>query len=118
MFVMSQIDLAVIGAGFAGLACAQAASLRGLRVVVLDRRPCAGHMPHTTGLLVKEVADAWDIPRGITRKIHGVRLYSPALRSIDLVRGGYYFLATDTARMMRWWSGQASLAGEIGRAHV
>ncbi len=104
-------DLAVIGAGFAGLACAHAAAWRGLRAIVLDAKDHPGQRPHTTGILVKEVADAWDIPRGMTRKIHGVRLYAPSLRSIDLVRQGYYFLATDTAWLMRWWSREAIRAG-------
>lgn len=104
-------DAAVVGAGFAGLACGHAAAIRGLRTVVLDRRRYAGHRPHTTGLLVKEVADAWDVPRGMVRKIHGVRLYSPSLKSVDLYRAGYYFLATDVAWLMRWWARQAQLVG-------
>ncbi len=104
-------DLVVIGAGFAGLSAAHAAARRGLDVMVLDSRKEAGTAPHTTGLLVKEVADWWDVPRRLTRKIHGVRLYSPSLRSIDLVRPGYHFLATDTPGLMRWWVEQARGAG-------
>jgi digeranylgeranylglycerophospholipid reductase len=105
-------DIAVVGAGFAGLACAHAAALRGLKTVVLDRKDFAGQSLHTTGILVKEAADVWDVPRGaMVRKIHGVRLYAPSLRSIDLIRGGYYFLATDAAWLMRWWSREAGLAG-------
>ena len=50
---------------------------------ISDKRD-PGEAPHTTGLLVKEVADAWDLPRAMTRKIHGVRLYAPSLRFIDL----------------------------------
>jgi len=34
-------DLAVVGAGILGLACARAAALRGLRVAVIDRDACA-----------------------------------------------------------------------------
>lgn len=104
-------DLVIVGAGFAGLAAAQAASIRGLKTMVLERKPEVGHRPHTTGLLVKEVADTWDVPRDLTRRIPGVRLYSPALRSIDLVRPGYHFLATDTPGVMRWWAQQARSAG-------
>lgn len=108
-------DLIVVGAGFAGLACAQASAWRGLRTVVLDRRPAAGHHPHTTGILVKEVADEWDVPPRFTRKIHGVRLYGPSLRSVDLVSPGYYFLATDTTAVLRWWAEQAQRAGAVVR---
>ena len=96
---------------FAGLACAQAASARGVRAIVLERKPEPGASPHTTGLLVKEVADEWDIPRRLTRKIHGVRLYSPNLHWVDLVSPGYYFLATDTPAVLRWLAEQAADAG-------
>ena len=45
-------DLAVVGAGFAGLACARSAALRGLSVLVLERQARAGQVIRTTGLLV------------------------------------------------------------------
>ena len=50
-------DLAIVGGSFAGLVCARSAALRGLRTVVLERQPAPGHRMHTTGLLVKEVAE-------------------------------------------------------------
>lgn len=112
------IDVAVVGAGFAGLACARTAAARGLRTVVFERKPDPGASPHTTGLLVKEVADAWEIPRRLTRKIHGVRLYAPSLRSIDLERPGYYFLATDTPALLRWLADEARSAGADLRTGV
>jgi digeranylgeranylglycerophospholipid reductase len=105
------IDVEIVGAGFAGLACAQACAVRGLRTRVLARKKDPGDAPHTTGLLVKEVADAWDIPGAFTRKIRGVRLYSPSLRWIDLQAPGYYFLATDTPALLRWLAGRAADAG-------
>ncbi|MBI1369656.1 MAG: FAD-dependent oxidoreductase [Planctomycetes bacterium] len=104
-------DLVVVGGSFAGLACAQAAASRGLDTLVLERRLSPGQSPHTTGLLVKEVADEWDVPRSMTRKIHGVRLYSPSMHHVDLTRPGYYFLATDTTALLRWWADQARSAG-------
>lgn len=57
-------DLAVVGAGFAGLACARSAAARGLRTLALERRPRAGSAIRTTGLLVKEAAERWVCPRG------------------------------------------------------
>jgi len=112
---MGEVDLLVVGGGFAGLSCAHAAASRGLRTLVLERRPCIGHSPNTTGLLVKEVADLWDVPRRLTRKIHGVRLYGPSLRWVDLQRPGYFFLATDTPAVLRWWAEEAQQAGAIVR---
>ncbi|MFO1413711.1 MAG: NAD(P)/FAD-dependent oxidoreductase [Burkholderiales bacterium] len=107
-------DLAVIGAGFAGLACARAAARRGLRVLVQDRKAEPGAQVHTTGLVVKEAAERWEIPATLTRRVRGVRLYAPSLATLDLASPGYYFLATDTPALMRWLAREACRAG----AHV
>ncbi len=112
---MREIDLAVIGGGYAGMACAAAAAARGVRTVVLDRKPAPGSKPHTTGILVKEVADAWDVPRYLTRKIAGVRLYAPGGASFDLYSPGYYFLATDTPGVLRWLAQRAKVRGAAVR---
>lgn len=102
-------DLAVVGAGFAGLSCARAAAHRGLKTLVLDRKPQAGVRMHTTGIIVKELADEWDIPPRLTRKLYRVRLYSPSLRHVDLERPGYYFLATNLRALMQWWTLRARM---------
>lgn len=104
-------DLAIAGAGFAGLVCARSAALRGLRTLVIDRKPEPGARIHTTGLLVKEVAERWEVPAPLTRRIHGVRLYAPSLDHIDLVSPGYYFLATETPALMAWFCREAGRAG-------
>ena len=104
-------DLVIVGASFAGLACARSAALRGLQVSVLERRAVIGVQTHTTGIVVKEAAEDWEIPPRLTRKIHGVRLYSPSLRAIDLDSPGYYFLATDTPALIRWLAREAQHAG-------
>jgi digeranylgeranylglycerophospholipid reductase len=113
--VDAAFDLAVVGAGFAGLACAEAAAQRGLSVLVLERKPAPGHRMHTTGLLVKEVADKLDVPAHLTRTIAGVRLYAPNLRYVDLDAPGYYFLATDIQGLMAWLAGRAAAAGAVLR---
>jgi geranylgeranyl reductase family protein len=112
-------DIAIVGAGFAGLACARAAARRGLRVQVVERKGAPGERVHTTGLVVKEAAERWEIPAALTRRVHGIRLYSPSLRTLDLASAGYYFLATDTAALMRWLTREAARAGahiRFGRA--
>jgi digeranylgeranylglycerophospholipid reductase len=108
---MGVYDLGIIGAGFAGLACARTAARRGLRVLVLDRKSDAGQQMHTTGLLVKEAAERWEIPAALTQRVRGIRLYSPSLASLDLAASGYYFLATDTPALMRWFAREARRAG-------
>lgn len=113
-------DVHIVGAGFAGLACARAAARRGLRVLVTDRRRAPGERPHTTGLVVKEAAERWEIPSALTRRVHGIRLYAPSLRTLDLDCAGYYFLATDTAALMRWLTREAARSGahvRFGRAY-
>ena len=108
---MQRADLVVVGASFAGLACARTAASRGLRVVVLERKPEPGAFPRTTGIVVKEVVEEWDIPDRLTRTVSGVRLYSPSLHAIDLASPGYYFLPTDTPELLRWLAAQAEGAG-------
>jgi digeranylgeranylglycerophospholipid reductase len=104
-------DLTIVGAGFAGLACAHSAVARGLKVRVMERKPQPGYRIHTTGLLVKEVAEKLEVPLALTCKIHGVRLYAPNLRYVDLDAPGYYFLATDTPSLMAWLAARAQRAG-------
>lgn len=107
-------DVGIVGAGFAGLACARAAARRGLSVLVIDRKTAPGERMHTTGLVVKEAAERWEIPAALTRRVRGIRLYSPSLAQLDLAAAGYYFLATDTPALMRWFAREAARAG----AHV
>lgn len=104
-------DLVVIGGGFAGAACARAAAAGGLRTLVLERRPWPARRVHTTGILVRELAEHWDPPARITRRIDGVRLYGPGTHRLDLRSPGYYFLATDTEALLEWHRRQAIDAG-------
>lgn len=104
-FSSPAIDVIVVGASFAGAACALAAAQRGLRVVVLERKRDPGERLHTTGIIVKEAAEATllhQLPPTLTRRVGQVRLYSPRLRQLALAAPGYYFLTTDTPEVMRW----------------
>jgi flavin-dependent dehydrogenase len=107
-------DLVVVGASFAGAACALAAAQRGLRVVVLERKRDPGEKLHTTGIIVKEAAEATFLnlmPASATRRVEQVRLYSPSLRQLRLAAPGYYFLTTDTPAVMRWLAQQLRAHG-------
>lgn len=94
-------DIAVIGAGFAGLACARRAAQRGLSVVVLERKTEPGERIHTTGILVREAWEEWAAPSALVRRISRVRVYTPSHRFVELNGDRYFFMATDTARLMR-----------------
>lgn len=108
---LRQVDLVIVGASFAGLICARTAALRGLKTVVIEAKAEPGARIHTTGILVKEAADEVDTPPQFSRAIHGVRLYAPSLKHIDLQSRDYFFLTTDTAGLIRWFADQARQAG-------
>ena len=57
MTASDRADLLVVGASFAGVACAIEAARAGLRVILIDRKSDAGEKLHTTGIVVKEAAD-------------------------------------------------------------
>jgi digeranylgeranylglycerophospholipid reductase len=104
-------DAVIVGASFAGLACARTLALKGLDVLVIDSKAEPGARVRTTGIMVKEATDDYDIPAHLMRKVRGVRLYSPDDRNVSLSAPGYYFQATDTPALLRWMASEARLAG-------
>ena len=104
-------DLVVVGAGFAGLACAKRAAERGLSVLVIDQQPSPGRYVHTTGILVREAQAEWAAPAHLVRRIDRVRLYAPSHRHVELRSNDYYFLATDTPKLMRFLADETRRAG-------
>lgn len=109
--MIQKFDVVIVGGSFAGLACARTAALKGMRVAVIDAKPEPGARVSTTGIVVKEASDDFDLPAQLMRKVRGVRLYSPDDRSVDLHAPGYFFHATDTAGILRWMAGEAERAG-------
>ncbi len=115
MSLSPQTDCAVVGASFAGLACAHALATAGMRVTVLEKKANSGEKLHTTGIIVKDAIDQValldGIPSELVWRINGVRLYSPSMRHVDLAAPGCYFLATDTPRLMHWLAARAEQTG-------
>ncbi len=109
-----QFDLVIVGASFAGLAAARTAASRGLSTAVIDAKPEVGARVSSSGILVREAIEEIDIPHHLTRRVPGVRLYSPSLKSVDLFSPGYAFFTTRTPDLLRWMAHQARDAG----AHV
>jgi flavin-dependent dehydrogenase len=109
--MVQRFDLVIVGGSFAGLACARTAALKGLKVAVLDAKQEPGARVRTTGIVVKEASDDFDLPSHLMRKVRGVRLYAPNDRFVDLSAPGYFFQATDTAGVLRWMAGEAERAG-------
>lgn len=110
-----KVDLLVVGASFAGLACARAATLAGLSVMVLEKKTSAGAKLHTTGIIVKDAVDSvpWlaEVPPELVRRIDGVRLYAPDMRHVDLHAPGYWFWATDAPCLLDWMVDSAQACG-------
>ena len=108
---MQRYDLVIVDGSIAGLACARTAALRGMKVAVIDAKLEPGARLRTTGIIVKEASDDFDLPARLMRKVRGVRLYAPNNRSLDLSAPGYFFQATATAGVLRWMAGEAERAG-------
>ena len=73
-------DVVIVGASFAGAACALAAAQYGLRVCVLERKADPGERLHTTGIVVKEAMEqTWlgRMPGHLVQRVANVRLYAP-----------------------------------------
>lgn len=104
-------DVIVVGASFAGLACAKALAQRGCSVLVLERKPDPGTGLHTTGILVHEAAELLELPAELCKPINQVRLYGPSMRHIELASSHYSFLATDTPALMRHLLQDAAKSG-------
>ncbi len=108
---MKQCDLAVIGASFAGLSCAKKAAQQGLNTHIYDSKSRPGAYTQSTGIFVKEIAEQLNAPSRLMRKITGVRLYSPDMNHLDLESPDYYFMATDTPKLLDWMADEATRAG-------
>lgn len=106
-------DLAIVGASFAGLACAEIAAKNGLSVLVLDKKPSAGANPHTTGILTQEAHDLLaPLPPALISSIGRVNLWGPSLRkAVSIENPRYRFFATDTSSLMDHLAARAQTAG-------
>jgi flavin-dependent dehydrogenase len=109
--MVQNFDLTIVGGSFAGLAAARTAALRGLKVAVIDGKSEPGARVRTTGIVVKEANDDFDLPANLMRKVRGVKLYAPDNRSVEMSAPGYFFQATDTPALMRWMASEAERAG-------
>ena len=59
---MYKADVAVIGAGLAGLQCARSLAMRGLRVILIDRKESIADNIQTTGIFVRKTWEDFPLP--------------------------------------------------------
>lgn len=82
---MRKFDVAIIGAGLAGLQCARLLGRQGVKVLLVDRKPFLDHKIHTTGIFVRRTLEDFDIPDDcLGPVVRHVSLYSPAHRTLHL----------------------------------
>jgi flavin-dependent dehydrogenase len=78
-------DVAIIGAGLAGLRCARLLAARGLSVVMLERKASIAGPVHTTGIFVRKTWEDFPLPdEQLGPAIRDVVLYSPSRQSMSL----------------------------------
>jgi flavin-dependent dehydrogenase len=79
-------DVAIIGAGLAGLQCARLLARKGLDVLLVDRKNSLDQKIHTTGIFVRRTLVDFDLPNDcLGPAIKHVTLYSPAMRPLELL---------------------------------
>lgn len=59
---MERYDVAVIGAGLAGLQCADRLANRGVRVLLVDRKFSPFSVVQTTGIFVRRTLEDFNLP--------------------------------------------------------
>jgi flavin-dependent dehydrogenase len=112
----NDFDVAVVGAGLAGLQCARLLGARGLRVLLLDAKESVDRGVHTTGIFVRRTLTDFALPDDcLGPPVRDVVLYSPAGRALPLASdhdefrvgrmGALYnrWLADAVASGVEWW---------------
>ncbi|HEX9035915.1 MAG TPA: NAD(P)/FAD-dependent oxidoreductase [Ktedonobacterales bacterium] len=112
-----RFDIIIVGASFAGLACAGVAAARGLHVLVLERDPVPGGVVRTTGILFSDVLDVMDVPQQFL--MNAVRRLSVRATGSDatavIESPAYRFYMADVTGMLQWMAGQAEAHGAVVR---
>jgi flavin-dependent dehydrogenase len=105
-------DVAIVGAGLAGLECARLLAVRGLRVVLMDRKADLARGIHTTGIFVRRTLDDYALPADcVGPAIRHVVLYSPAGKALPLASDRDEFRVGRMGALYRRWLDDATDAG-------
>lgn len=113
---MDTCDVAIVGAGLAGLETARLLSSSGIDVVLIDRKANLFEKIHTTGIFVRRTFEDFDLPEaGLGPPIRHVGLTSPSGKELKLTSDRDEFrvgkmgllytvlLAQAVESGVRWW---------------
>src|SRR5690349_4525451 len=105
-------DVTIIGAGLAGLQCARLLARQGVSVLLVDRKHSLDQKIHPTGIFVRRTLVDFDLPDDcLGPPIKHVRLYSPALRPLELVSQYDEFRIGRMGQLYQRYLQQCLLAG-------
>lgn len=105
-------DVAVVGAGLAGLQCARLLGRWGLDVVLLDRKKRVDERVHTTGIFVRRTLEDFDLPEDcLGPVVRHVEVVSPAGRSLRIASDEDEFRVGRMGRLYRTWLEDARAHG-------
>lgn len=105
---MNLYDVVVVGAGLAGLQSARLLAGRGLKVLLLDRKPRVDRFVHTTGIFVRKTLESFDLPADcLGPVVRDVVLYSPAGRALHLSSPHDEFRVGRLRRLYARWLDEA-----------
>jgi flavin-dependent dehydrogenase len=107
-------DVSVVGAGLAGLQCARLLAARGLRVLLLDRKPSLAGPVQTTGIFVRKTWEDFPLPdEQLGPGIREVTLFSPARRPLRLTAARDEFRIGRMSWLYLWLLEQCARAGVV-----
>src|SRR5689334_4388079 len=107
-------DIAVVGAGLAGLQCARLLASRGLRVALIDRERSVADTVQTTGTFVSKTRDDFALTdEKLDATIRRMTLYSPAGRAMTLEAERDEFRVGRMPWIYLWLLEQCSRAGVV-----
>ena len=108
----ARYDVAVVGAGLAGLHTARRLGERGLRVLLVDAKGSVDQAVHTTGIFVRRTLEDFDLPEAcLGPPVRRVVLLSPRDRALTLESERDEFRVGKMGALYRRWLEEAVRAG-------
>ena len=91
-----ECDVAIVGAGPAGLTLAETVAKEGGDVLLLEEHPEVGVPPHCTGKLSVTALNELDLDeKGVLHRVRGAVFYPPSLTPVTITRDGAQALIFD-----------------------